>query len=127
MADPVHMTNAITNLLDNANKYSTDVPEIKVGTYNDSNGIVISIEDNGIGIAQENQILVFKNLYRVPTGNIYNRDKGFGIGLYYVKTIVEAHGGHIKLKSEIGKGSRFDIYLPYLTKSSDNYEESYKT
>ena len=127
MADPVHMTNAITNLLDNANKYSPDVPEIKVGTYNDSNGIVISVEDSGIGIAQENQVLVFKNLYRVPTGNIYNREKGFGIGLYYVKTIVEAHGGHIKLKSEIGKGSRFDIYLPFLSKSSDKNEEAHKT
>lgn len=126
MADSVHMTNVITNLLDNANKYSAGAPEIKVGTYNDENGIIISVEDKGIGIDHENQEHVFKNLYRVPTGNIYNRDKGFGIGLYYVKTIIEAHGGHIKLKSELGKGSRFDIYLPYLSKSSEVYEESDK-
>jgi len=125
MADPFHLTNVITNLLDNANKYSTEAPEIKIGTYNDSQGIIISVEDHGIGIGNENQHHIFKNLYRVPTGNIYNREKGFGIGLYYVKTIIEAHGGHIKLKSELGKGSRFDIFLPYLTKNSiDDHEES---
>ena len=60
----------------------------------------------------DDQQQIFKNLYRVPTGNIY-KVKGFGIGLYYVKTIVEAHGGHVILKSEVNKGSRFDVYLPF--------------
>jgi two-component system phosphate regulon sensor histidine kinase PhoR len=127
-ADQAHLTNVITNLLDNAEKYSLNKPQIKIGTYNDSHGVVISVEDKGIGISPENQRHIFKNLYRVPTGNIYNRDKGFGIGLYYVKTIVEAHGGHINLKSELGKGSRFDVFLPFLTNSTpDEHEESKET
>jgi two-component system, OmpR family, phosphate regulon sensor histidine kinase PhoR len=127
-ADQAHITNVITNLLDNAEKYSLNKPQIKIGTYNDSHGVVISVEDKGIGISFENQRHIFKNLYRVPTGNIYNRDKGFGIGLYYVKTIVEAHGGHINLKSELGKGSRFDVFLPFLTNSTpDEHEESKET
>jgi len=115
-ADKEHLTNVITNLLDNANKYSPGEPWIRIGTQNTDYGLIITVEDRGIGISIENQQQVFKKLYRVPTGNIYNV-KGFGIGLYYVKTIVEAHGGHINLKSEINKGSRFDVYLPFDFKS----------
>jgi two-component system phosphate regulon sensor histidine kinase PhoR len=111
IADPDHITNVIINLLDNANKYSPDPPDIKIGTIDSDNGVVISVEDKGIGISHANQQLIFKKLYRVPTGNLYNV-KGFGIGLYYVKTIVEAHGGHIILKSDLNKGSRFDVFLP---------------
>jgi two-component system phosphate regulon sensor histidine kinase PhoR len=116
-ADKAHLTNVISNLLDNANKYSPEKPWIRIGTQSSENGLTITVEDRGIGISLENQQQVFKNLYRVPTGNIYNV-KGFGIGLYYVKTIIEAHGGHIILKSELNKGSRFDIYLPFIHKSS---------
>ena len=124
--DPMHLTNVIINLLDNANKYSPNHPEIKIGTYNDSNGIFVTVEDKGIGISPENQEHIFKNLYRVPTGNIYYKEKGFGIGLYYVKTIVEAHGGHIKLKSEIDKGSRFDVFLPFVSYSKSEFRENPK-
>ncbi len=115
--DRNHITNVITNLLDNANKYSPENPWISVGTHNTEYGLTITVEDKGVGISLENQRHVFKNLYRVSTGDIYNV-KGFGIGLYYVKTIVEAHGGHINLKSELNKGSRFDVYLPFDFKSS---------
>jgi two-component system, OmpR family, phosphate regulon sensor histidine kinase PhoR len=117
--DPSHLTSVIINLLDNANKYSADKPWIRIGTQNSDNGLVITVEDKGIGIGLENQRLIFRNLYRVPTGNIHHV-KGFGIGLYYVKTIVEAHGGHINLKSEINKGSRFDVYLPFINKPTED-------
>lgn len=124
-ADKAHLTNVITNLLDNANKYSPEKPWIMIGTQNTDNGLIITVEDRGIGISLENQQQIFKKLYRVPTGNIYNV-KGFGIGLYYVKTIIEAHGGHINLKSELNKGCRFDIYLPLIIKSSkdDNQDQA---
>lgn len=124
-ADKAHLTNVISNLLDNANKYSPENPWIRIGTQNAENGLIISVEDHGIGISLENQRQVFKNLYRVPTGNLYNV-KGFGIGLFYVKTIVEAHGGHINIKSELNRGSRFDVYLPFVFKSSndDNYNQT---
>jgi signal transduction histidine kinase len=115
-ADKEHLINVITNLLDNANKYSPGEPWIRIGTQNTDYGLIITVEDRGMGISLENQQLIFKKLYRVPTGNIYNV-KGFGIGLYYVKTIVEVHGGHINLKSELNKGSRFDVYLPFDFKS----------
>jgi two-component system phosphate regulon sensor histidine kinase PhoR len=117
--DKVHIANVITNLLDNANKYSPETPQIMIRTANSREGIIITVEDKGIGISHENQRHIFKNLYRVPTGNIHNV-KGFGIGLFYVKTIVEAHGGNIKLWSEPDKGSRFDVYLPYISKSDHN-------
>jgi two-component system, OmpR family, phosphate regulon sensor histidine kinase PhoR len=122
-ADKTHLTNVITNLLDNANKYSPEKPWIRIGTQSSEEGLIISVEDHGSGISLENQSQIFKNLYRVPTGNIYSV-KGFGIGLYYVKTIVEAHGGHIILKSELNKGSRFDIYLPFVSISSKDNDHN---
>jgi signal transduction histidine kinase len=123
-ADRTHLTGVITNLLDNASKYSRGKPLISVGTQSTDDALIIYIEDNGVGISIENQQQVFNMLYRVPTGNIYTV-KGFGIGLYYVKTIVEAHGGHIILKSELNKGSRFDVYLPFVSKSSKDNDHNH--
>lgn len=120
VVDRLHMTNVLSNLLDNANKYSPAPPEIAITTSNSKDGLLISVEDKGIGISLENQKHIFKNLFRVPTGNIHNV-KGFGIGLFYVRAIIEAHNGKIKLWSEPGVGSRFDIYLPFISKSA--YDE----
>lgn len=111
-ADRVHITNIIFNLLDNANKYTPWTPIIHITTKTMGRGILISIKDNGIGINKSNQKKVFDKLYRVPTGNIHNV-KGFGLGLSYVKTIVDKHQGKITLESEIKKGSIFSIYLPF--------------
>ncbi len=111
-ADRVHITNIVFNLLDNANKYTPWAPLINISTKNIGRGILITIKDNGIGISKSNQKKIFDKLYRVPTGNIHNV-KGFGLGLSYVKTIVEKHHGKITLESELKKGSSFSIYLPY--------------
>jgi two-component system, OmpR family, phosphate regulon sensor histidine kinase PhoR len=111
-ADEVHLSNIIYNLLDNANKYSPEAPQIMVKTENAPNGIYISISDQGLGMAKEHLQKVFDKFYRIPTGNIHNV-KGFGLGLSYVKTMVEAHHGTVMVKSEIDHGSTFIIQFPY--------------
>ncbi|NOR86347.1 MAG: GHKL domain-containing protein, partial [Bacteroidales bacterium] len=111
-ADRVHITNIVFNLLDNANKYTPWAPIILIKTRNISEGILISVKDNGVGISKSNQKKVFDKLYRVPTGNVHNV-KGFGLGLSYVKSVVEKHNGKITLDSELKKGSTFNIYLPF--------------
>ena len=116
-ADKIHLTNVVFNLVDNALKYTEKIPVIKVGTRNEQHGIVVFIEDNGIGITKENQKKIFDKLYRVPTGNIHNV-KGFGLGLSYVKAIVDKHNGWIKVKSEPNKGSRFEILIPHKYKEA---------
>ena len=110
--DKVHLTNLVYNLLDNANKYSPRRPVIRVVTENTSNGIILTIEDNGIGISKTDQKKIFEKLYRVPTGNI-QEVRGFGLGLSYVKAIVEEHHGKISIESEVNKGSKFRIFLPF--------------
>lgn len=109
--DKLHLTNVFYNLLDNAIKYSSQAPEILITTSSINSSICIDIKDTGVGISSENQKKVFHRFYRVPTGNLHDI-KGFGLGLNYVKLIVEAHKGKITLESEPGKGSTFKITLP---------------
>ena len=113
--DRVHVTNLVYNLLDNANKYSPKKPLIRINTENANNGIVITIEDNGIGIGKNDQKKIFDKLYRVPTGNIHEV-RGFGLGLSYVKAIVDEHHGKISLESEVNKGTKFRVFLPFIIK-----------
>jgi two-component system phosphate regulon sensor histidine kinase PhoR len=109
--DKQHLINSISNIIDNAIKYNSGSPIIDVKTIDSSNAIEIIIEDNGIGIETKNISKIFDTFYRVPTGNIHNV-KGNGIGLSYVKKIIEAHGGTVTVRSEIKKGSKFIINLP---------------
>lgn len=109
--DRTHLTNVFTNLIDNALKYNMKEPIIEVSSKNLQEGILISVKDNGIGISKANQRKIFQKLYRVHTGNVHNF-KGFGLGLNYVKGIVEQHEGRITVESELGKGSVFHVYLP---------------
>jgi two-component system, OmpR family, phosphate regulon sensor histidine kinase PhoR len=109
--DKLHFINVIYNLLDNAIKYTQSTPIISITTQNQNNQILISIKDNGIGISPENQRKIFQRFYRVPTGNLHDV-KGFGLGLNYVKLIIEAHKGKISVESSLGNGSTFTIVLP---------------
>lgn len=111
MGDKAHILNIYYNLIDNAIKYSPNDPNIFLYTYNVGGNVVISFKDNGIGISKEYQNNIFKNLFRVPTGNIHEV-RGFGLGLYYVKTIVDQFGGRIELVSELGEGSNFKLFFP---------------
>jgi len=110
-ADPVHISNVMYNLLDNAIKYSAGDPAIRVELKQVAEHILIHFSDKGIGLRREDLKLIFDKFYRVPTGNLHDV-KGFGLGLYYVKLIVEAHQGRIEVKSKLNEGSDFTIYLP---------------
>lgn len=111
--DKNHCTNLVFNLLDNAIKYSDGPPEITVSTENKNNGVVISVADKGIGMSKSVQAKIFEKFYRQSSGNVHNV-KGFGLGLSYVKAVVEANHGTISVKSEPGKGSMFDVFLPFV-------------
>jgi len=111
--DKNHCTNVVYNLIDNANKYSPDAPVIKVSTKNLTRGVLISVEDKGTGMNKSVQARIFERFYRQTSGNIHNV-KGFGLGLSYVKAVVEANKGTINVNSEPGMGSKFDVFLPFV-------------
>jgi len=111
--DKNHCTNVVYNLLDNANKYSAEKPDIKISSRNIKKGILITVEDKGIGMSKAVQAKIFERFYRQTSGNIHNV-KGFGLGLSYVKAVVEANLGTISVSSEPAKGSKFDVFLPFV-------------
>jgi two-component system, OmpR family, phosphate regulon sensor histidine kinase PhoR len=115
--DEVHITNVVFNLLDNAVKYSPEKPEITVSTESGKDSVMVSIADKGIGIAKEHHNQIFERFYRVPTGNVHNV-KGFGLGLSYVKKIIDAHNGKIIVESTLSKGTKFSIYFPLNNKKN---------
>jgi len=114
--DLIHISNIINNLLDNANKYSPESPEISVHTRNVSNGVEVVVKDNGVGMSKESRKHIFDKFYRVPTGNLHDV-KGFGLGLSYVKALMTAHKGQVDVKSELGKGSSFILFFPYVVET----------
>jgi two-component system phosphate regulon sensor histidine kinase PhoR len=112
IGDRLHLTNVFGNLIENALKYCKGCAEITIVTQNHDRGITVEVSDNGIGISPENQKRIFQKFYRVPTGNVHDV-KGFGLGLSYVKTVVEGHCGTVSVRSDFGKGSTFRIQLPF--------------
>jgi two-component system phosphate regulon sensor histidine kinase PhoR len=108
LGDIVHITNVIYNLLDNARKYTEAEPIISIESYNDKDRLVVKVKDNGVGINQSHLGMIFDKFYRVPTGNLHNV-KGFGLGLFYVNTIMKAHKAKISVESKVGKGSTFTL------------------
>lgn len=110
--DSEHLINLVNNLLDNALKYSPESPEITVETRNLDRGILMSVSDKGIGMTKSVQASIFDRFYRQATGNVHDV-KGFGLGLNYARAIIEAHKGNVTVSSEPGKGSRFEIFLPF--------------
>lgn len=108
--DKMHLTNVITNLIDNGIKYSKEVPEIDVSLKREAKKIILSVTDKGIGIRKEHLPKIFDKLYRVPTGNLHNV-KGFGLGLSYVKAIAEINGWNVTVRSKFSEGSEFTVTI----------------
>lgn len=111
--DKIHLTNALCNLIDNGVKYARGKPSLSFSTSSDSGNLIVIFTDKGIGIEKEYNKKVFEKFFRVPTGDVHDV-KGFGLGLAYVRHIIELHGGTIGLQSEKGKGTSFTITLPYV-------------
>jgi len=109
--DETHFTNILSNLIDNAIKYSGETLAIKLTTHRTAKHFIIQIQDSGIGMSKETVKRIFEKFYRAHTGNLHNV-KGFGLGMSYVKTIIDAHKGKIKVESTLGKGSTFTIQIP---------------
>jgi len=112
LVDEIHFANVVVNLLENALKYAKEKPEVLISTSNTSNGIQIKVADKGIGMTREQQNKIFEKFYRAAGGNVHNV-KGFGLGLSYVKAVIDAHHGSISVKSKINIGTEFIIQLPY--------------
>ncbi len=115
LADKNHMINVIQNLFENAIKYSTESPQITISTRSSAEGFSFVVEDKGIGIEPNNLKLIFLQFHRIPTGDVHDV-KGFGIGLFYVKKIVEAHGGSVSVTSRPNAGSSFTVFIPFNSK-----------
>ena len=112
VADRIHLTNILFNLIDNAVKYSGKDPHIVIRTAQTPDGLSLEVEDNGVGIAKEHLGKVFERLYRVPTGNVHDV-KGFGLGLSYVRNVVERHGGSVHIASQVNEGTTLKLLLPF--------------
>jgi two-component system phosphate regulon sensor histidine kinase PhoR len=113
--DPLHLSNVFSNLIDNGIKYNEKIPEVEIeAVLIKSNRLEIRFSDNGIGISKEQLPRIFEKFYRVPTGNVHNV-KGFGLGLFYVSSVIKAHHGKIYALSESGKGTTMVVQLPVLT------------
>jgi two-component system phosphate regulon sensor histidine kinase PhoR len=122
-ADEIHLSNVIMNLLDNANKYSPEKPDIRVTTANRGSSVVVTVSDKGIGMSPETQHKIFEKFYRLTSGNIHTV-KGFGLGLSYARAIVLSLKGDIKVTSEVGKGSTFEVVLPLIYSEQPNETNS---
>ncbi|MFA6482509.1 MAG: HAMP domain-containing sensor histidine kinase, partial [Bacteroidales bacterium] len=114
--DETHLTNVVFNLIDNAMKYCHNEPLISISTHSTSRTIQVKISDNGIGISKEHLNKIFDKFYRVPTGNVHDV-KGFGLGLSYVKKVIEQHHGTISVSSEPNVGTTFTLIIPKKQKS----------
>jgi two-component system phosphate regulon sensor histidine kinase PhoR len=110
--DEMHMLNVLTNLIDNALKYCQRQPEVAIQTSSTDSEIVIEVRDNGIGMTPAQLKKIFEKFYRVPTGDVHDV-KGFGLGLSYVQSIIELHGGKVEVQSEAGQGSTFILTIPF--------------
>jgi two-component system phosphate regulon sensor histidine kinase PhoR len=110
-ADRLHLDGVINNLIDNAIKYSKEQVTIALRGRHTAGGWQLTVQDDGLGIASGYQAAVFDRFFRVPTGNLHPV-KGFGLGLYYVRQVMERHGGRITVRSEPGRGSAFTLWLP---------------
>jgi two-component system phosphate regulon sensor histidine kinase PhoR len=121
--DSEHLFNLVSNLLDNAIKYSKNAPDIRVETRNERNGVLLCVSDKGIGMTRSVQGRIFERFYRQASGNIHDV-KGFGLGLNYVRAIVDAHKGDISVQSEPGKGSNFEVFLPFNPENENEHKSS---
>jgi two-component system phosphate regulon sensor histidine kinase PhoR len=112
LGDNEHLSHLVNNLLDNAIKYSPEAPEITISTRNEEKGLILTVEDKGIGMTKTVQGKIFERFYRQNSGNVHDV-KGFGLGLNYARAIIDSHKGSISVFSEPGKGSRFEVFLPF--------------